>query len=147
VSDPLSSAVFRLPRTSYVAVGFLFFGATPVALYGGAEHPTSATISALTLLYLLPILAAVFIARTMTFVNSGGIVVRALFGKRALLWNNISGLSVSGRSIYAVLVDGGALRLPCVRIRDLAIISAVSDGHLPDIPAPPVIPAPAGRRR
>ena len=69
-------------------------------------------------------LAALYIARTLTLVNADGLLVRAIFGQREVLWSDVRGLSVSGRNIYAVLGDGGALRLPCVRVRDLAAVSA-----------------------
>jgi Bacterial PH domain len=139
--------IIRVSRSSYLLVGFLVVGFAPIALYGGADHPTEATISALTGLYLIPVLIAFFIARTATIVASDGILVRALFGHRVLTWDTIRGLSVSGRSIYAVLIDGGAVRLPCARITDLAAISAASAGRLPEIPEAKVIPAPSGRRR
>ncbi len=117
-------------------------GFAPVALYGGVDHPTQATISGLTLLYLIPILAALFIARSATVVSADGIQVRAIFGRRLIPWDQIRGLSVTRRSIYAVLAEGGAVRLPCTRIRDLAAISAASGGRLPEIPEPAIIPAP-----
>jgi hypothetical protein len=139
--------IIRVSRASYLVVGFLAVGVAPVALYGGAEHPEQARISPLTLLYIVPILVAVFIARTLTMVNSDGIIVRALFGQRALPWDQIKGLSVSGRSVYAVLTDG-AVRLPSVRIRDLAAIAVASGGRLPEIPEaiPKYAPSPHRRR-
>jgi hypothetical protein len=70
--------------------------------------------------------------------------VRAIFGQRAISWSEVRGLSVSGRNIYAVLADG-SVRLPCVRVRDLAAISEASGGRLPDIPEVELKPAP-GRR-
>lgn len=140
------SLIIRTSRASYLVVGFLVVGFAPVALYGGVDHPTQATISGLTALYLIPVLVALFIARTATIVGSDGILVRALLGHRMLTWDAVRGLSVSKRSVYAVLTEGGAVRLPCVRIRDLAAISRVSGGRLPDIPEPKIIAAP-GRRR
>jgi hypothetical protein len=139
--------IIRVPRSSYLLVGFLVVGFAPIALYGGAEHPTSARISVLTLLYLIPVLVAFFIARNATAVGTDGILVRALFGRRMLPWDTIRGLSVSRRSVYAVLAEGGAVRLPCVRIRDLAAIAEASGGRLPEIPEPEIIPAPGARRR
>ena len=147
MTQPQSALIVRVPRPSYLVVGFLVVGFAPVALYGGVDHPTQARISALTALYLIPILVCVFIARTATIVGTDGIAVRALIGHRMVPWDAIRGLSISKRSVYAVLVEGGALRLPCVRIRDLAAVSAASGGRLPAIPEPEVIPAPSGRRR
>jgi hypothetical protein len=144
VSDGSSPLIIGVSRASYLVVGFLAVGMAPIALYGGAEHPTQATVGPLTLLYLVPILVAVYIARTLTMVNNQGIIVRALFGQRIMQWDEVSGLSVSGRSVYAVLSDG-SVRLPCVRISDLAAIAAVSGGRLPEI-APAVPKYAPGRR-
>jgi hypothetical protein len=149
VSERTSPLVIKTARSSYLVVGFLAVGIAPIALYGGAEHPTEATISGLTALYLIPILVAAYIARTATVVTEYGILVRALFGRKALPWSTIRGLSVSRRSVYAVLTPragGGAVRLPCTRISDLAAMSAASAGRLPEIPEVTLKPA-AGRRR
>lgn len=139
-------ASFRVPRTAYVVILFLVAGISPVALYGGSENALNATISPLTLLYLVPILAIVFIARTATVVDSGGITVRAVFGQRRLPWTELRGIAISGRNIYAV-TDGGSVRLPCVRQADLATMAAASSGRLPELPAAPVKYAPSPRRR
>jgi hypothetical protein len=146
VSDHGASLILRLPRSSYLGIAFLVVGIAPLGLYGGSDHPEQARISLLTLLYLIPVLAAFYIARTLTLVNSDGIVVRALFGQRAVLWSDVRGLSVGGRNIYAVLTDGAALRLPCVRVRDLAAVSAASGGRLPELPEVELKPAPSRRR-
>ena len=111
-----------------------------------ASPMITSLLLALTLLYVLPILVTIYIARTLTMVNSDGIIVRALFGQRALPWAEVRGLSISGRSVYAVQADG-AVRLPCVRIHDLAAISIASGGRLPDIPEATPKYAPGGRRR
>jgi hypothetical protein len=85
--------------------------------------------------YVIPILAIGFIARTATIVDGDGITVRALFGSRRLRWDTVRGISVTGRNVYAV-TDQGAVRLPCVRIRDLATVAAASGGRLPELPRP-----------
>ena len=144
-------AVFRLPRMAYGAVVLLVFCVIPFALTAGAgslRHNTTshATLSWRLVLLLIPALAALFIARTATFVDTAGIRTRAMFGQRRLPWSEIRGLSVWERSVYAVVADG-ALRLPCVRIVDLAVISRVSGGHIPDLPFPPLKSAPSRRRR
>jgi hypothetical protein len=147
VAERSSVLIIRLPRLSYVVVGFLVVGLAPIALYGGYEHPTQARISALTLLYVIPVLAAFFIARSATIVGTDGIGIRAVFGRRMLRWDDIRGLSVDGRNIYALLLDGGAVRLPCARMRDLAAISRASGDRLPEIPEARVIAAPGRRAR
>jgi hypothetical protein len=79
-------------------------------------------------------------------VDASGITVRALIGQRRLPWNDVRGLSVTGRSIYVVTASG-SVRLPCVRIADLAALTVASAGHLPPLPeATPKLP-PSRRRR
>jgi hypothetical protein len=155
--DPV---VIRLPRTAYLAVVFLLFGALVVAF--GDNHPHDVEDSAKGTVFAgftvgwqavalaVPLLVAVFIARTATIVSSDGLRVRALFGSRDLPWDIVRGLTVSGRGVYAVLADG-VVRLPCVRIAHLGPMSRFSAGRLPEIPD--VVPKPApsrptrGRRR
>ena len=131
----MSTRTFRLPRLAYLAVLLLAIGVTPLV-----------QIPALALVYLLPVLAAIFIARTATFVDESGITVRALIGHRRLAWPDVRGLSVTGRSVYAVTASG-AVRLPCVRVSDLAALSSASGGHLPQLPeaTPKFAPSRRGR--
>jgi hypothetical protein len=137
---------FRLPPSAYLAVLFLLFCAAPLALTANGGHPGgSIGWTWRVALMLIPVVAAVFIARTATVVSAAGLRVRAAFGARTLSWEEVRGLSVTGRSVYAVL-DDGSVRLPCVRTSDLALIASVSDGRLPDIP-PPVRKYAPGRRR
>jgi Bacterial PH domain len=131
----VSSRVFRLPRSAYLAVLFLALCTTPLV-----QHPLAS------IAYLIPVAAAVFIARTATIVDARGITVRALAGHRILPWADVRGLSVTGRSVYAV-TDGGAVRLPCVRLADLAALSAASGGHLPQLPEATPKYAPSRRTR
>jgi len=130
---------FRLPRTAYLVVLFLFVGVIPFALSGGTASAASGTakFGPLVLLFLIPVAAAFFIARTATFVDGHGITVRALFGSRSMPWSGITGLSVRGSTVYAVLADG-EVRLPCVQLANLAAVSSASGEHLPDLrdPAP-----------
>jgi hypothetical protein len=118
----VSPRVFRLPRLAYLAVLFLAFGVTALV-----QHPIVAVA------YVLPAAAAMFVARTATVVSADGITVRALIGHRSLPWADVRGLSVTGRAVYAVAADG-AVRLPCVRVSDLAAVAAASGGHLPQVP-------------
>lgn len=125
--------VFRLPRSAYLTVLFLLFCAAPVALAEDSGDMSVHTVLTWRLVFLLvPLLAIVFIARTATIATADGLRVRAAFGSRQLTWAQLRGLSLSGRAVYAV-VDGGAIRLPCVGIADLSLISRMSDGRLPPV--------------
>ena len=144
MTEASETITFRVPRPAYLSVIFLFVGVTPIALYGGPGDASPVAVSALTLLYLVPILAAAFIARTSTRVGPSGLRVSAIFGSREIRWPDIRGLSIDKRNVYAVLSDG-SVRLPCVRQRDLTAIAAASGGRLPELPEPVVKAAP-GRR-
>lgn len=138
MSEPQQPAqVFRLPRTAYLALLFLAFGAWPIALYGGESagggYASPAALTPAIVLFVLPVIAACYIARTATVVDAEGITVRAMFGARQFRWDEIRGLSLTGTTVYAVLADG-SVRLPCVRITDLAAVSRVSGGRLPQLP-------------
>ena len=146
--------VIRLPRTTYLAVVFLFFAAFAVGFGDNTPHglhsETSTGIGGLhvgpqTLVLLVPVLVAAFIARTATVVSERGLRVRAMFGSADLPWGEVRGLTVSGRAVYAV-VEGGAIRLPCVRIAHLGPISQLSGGRLPPLPDAEPKPAPQRRR-
>jgi hypothetical protein len=127
--------VFRLPALTYLAVLFLAFGAAPIAFTVHGIEGESAVVGPQTLVLLVPILAAVCVARWATIVDADGVTVRAAFGKRVLRWPDIRGLSVTGASVYVVL-DDGSVRLPCVRVANLAELSRASGGRLPKIADP-----------
>lgn len=133
-SEP-AIARFTISRTAYLAVAMLFPCVTVLV-----RNP------ALIVVYLIPVAVAVYIARTATIVASDGIAVRALLGTRIMAWSQIKGLSVTGRNIYAVL-DSGSVRLPCVRLADLAALSRASNGHLPELAEATPKYAPQAHRR
>ncbi len=135
MSAESSRAVFRLSRVAYLVVLFLVFGVTAVV-----QYPIFAV------LYVIPLAAIVFIARTATIVDASGITVRALAGQVRLPWAEVRGLSVTGRNVYAV-TDHGSVRLPCVRLADLAAVSRASEGRLPPLPEATPKYAPQRRRR
>ncbi len=117
----------RTNRTALLAVLFLAFGVTPLAFVR----------SWLLVLYVLPVLAAVWIWRVGTDVDAEGVTVRALIGVRRVEWNDVRGLSMDGtRRVRLVLQDGALLRMPLVRARDLPAIATASAGRVPDVTAP-----------
>lgn len=131
---------------AYGVVLLLLFGVLPLAFTKDGTEGSAAAISLRSLLIVVPLLAAGFIARTATIVDEHGIRVRAVFGQRVLPWSTVRGLTIQDRSIYAV-IDGGTIRLPCVRVADLAALSRASGGHLPEVAEAPPKYAPMRRRR
>jgi len=144
---PSSEArTFRLPALAYLAVLFLVFGTAPLAFAGNGSDGARSALGPRALLILVPVLAAVFIARTRTVVDANGVSVRALFGTRYLPWSEIRGLSVDVRTVYLVCQDG-SVRLPCVRTSDLAAVSKASGARLPEVAEATAKFAPSRRRR
>jgi hypothetical protein len=138
--------VFRLPVLAYLVVLFLLFGTAPLAFTTHGYEGEDAHLGPQTLLLLIPVVAAVFIARWATVVDSRGITIRAAFGSRLLPWAELRGLSVNGRSVYAQTADG-SWRLPCVHVNNLADLARASGGRLPEIDDPKPKFAPQRRRR
>ncbi len=131
---------------TYVLVLFLLFCVAPLAFTGQGAQGAPAVVGPQTLLLLIPVIAALFIARTATVVGIEGITVRLAFGSRSMRWDEVRGLSVGERSVYAV-GRSGSVRLPCVRVADLAEVSKASGGHLPEVAPPTPKFAPSRRRR
>jgi hypothetical protein len=132
---------------AYLGVLVLLLCVTPLAFVdSGGDEGGRVVITWRVALCAVPVLAALFVARTATIVSAAGIRVRASFGSRTVRWDEVRGLSIQPRAIYAVLADG-SLRLPCVHNRDLAAISTISGSRLPEIAEPQQKYAPGRRRR
>jgi hypothetical protein len=117
-------AVFRIPKTAYLAIAFLVFCMTPVAL--GEYHW-------LAVIYVFPLVLLVFVLRTRTVADTRGLTVRTMFGQRELPWEALKGLVLTDKArVRAVLTDDTLITLPTVRTRHLPVISLVSEGRLKD---------------
>ena len=128
-ANPVVRATFRLPRSAYLPVLFLGFGVT-VLVSSWAWLPV----------YIVPLLAAVFVARRATVVDRDRITVRAIFGTERIPWSRVRGLLISERGQIAVALDDqSSVDLPYVRVRHLPVLSQVSGNLVPAIP-----PASAG---
>lgn len=124
------SAHLRLPRTAYLAAGALAVCVTPMV-----QAPW------LALVYLLPIAAFAYVARSGTVVDARGITARAMIGSAHMPWSEVVGLRVSDRGqVFALLPDDKQVRLPAARPKDVAVITAVSEAAAADTvdPADPV---------
>lgn len=91
-------------------------------------------------IYLIPLVAAVFIARRATVLDSRGVEVRALLASRRVPWSDVAGLAVDDRGAVAASLNSGAvLRLPYVRASHLPVLSGLTGGRVPaieDVPKP-----------
>src|SRR5262245_16231412 len=81
-----------------------FFGALPVASAGWYLAPV----------LLVPLAVTAWALRSGTDVDSDGVTVRALLGKRHLPWARITALVPEKHQVSAVLDGGTSLRLPGV---------------------------------
>jgi hypothetical protein len=116
--DAGRKAVFRIPRTSFMAIALLTICVTPIAL---GEIPY------LQWLYVFPIVLAVFVIRTRT------LATRTMFGHRDVPWSALKGLAITKRArVQAVLTDDTKVPLPTVRTRHLPVLSLVSEGLVAD---------------
>jgi hypothetical protein len=122
-------AVFRLPVVALLIPVVLAVFATPLATVGGGWI----------WLYLLPVLALIYVLITRTVADPTGVQTSGITGLHRLAWAEMDGLEFSGsRWAVAVAHDGRRLRLPMVRPRDLPRLAAVSGGSLwLDPPAEP----------
>lgn len=122
--DEGRKAVFRIPRTSFMAIALLTVCVTPIAL---GEIPY------LQWLYLFPIGLAVFVIRTRTIATREGLATRTMFGHRDVPWSALKGLAITKKSrVQAVLKDDTKVPLPTVRTRHLPVLSLVSEGLVAD---------------
>lgn len=122
--DEGRKAVFRIPRTSFMAIALLTLCVTPIAL---GEIPY------LQWLYLFPIALTVFVIRTRTIATREGLATRTMFGHRDVPWSALKGLAITKKSrVQAVLQDDTKVPLPTVRTRHLPVLSLVSEGLVAD---------------
>ncbi|MBB5894014.1 PH domain-containing protein [Kutzneria kofuensis] len=123
-SPSVQRVIFRVPTTGLLPLGLLAICETPVVATAG---PVFA------LLYLVPIVLAVWILRTRTVVDSEQLRTRTLFGARTLAWADIRSLKLPRRGwVNAVLAEDELAPLPGVRTRHLPMLAALSGGRLSD---------------
>jgi hypothetical protein len=114
--------VLKHPALAYLIVAFTALCCTAVV------HS-----KLLALIYLMPLAAALYVARTATVVDDQGLHARALLGSRTVGWHELTGLRLDrAGAVYAVDSSGGQLRLPCVRSTRLDALIAAGDGRIPD---------------
>lgn len=106
----------RYSRMAYLAVGFLAICLTPMV--------RSWWLAAM---YLIPVVAAAYVARTGTDADAEGLTVRTLLGAERLSWSSVDGLRVGDRGELFAVQGGDELRLPAARFVDLPRLNAISE--------------------
>ena len=114
--------VFRIPRTSLIAVLAVMVFAIPFA----SGWPP------LWLVYLVPLAVAYVLLRLRTVADTERIVVRGLFSTRTLEWSQLTSLRVSERAWVRAVIGSEEVTLPSVRARHLPALALVSGGRLED---------------
>ncbi len=123
-----SRLVFRVPQVSILAALLVAICATPITV----------AIPALSVIYLLPLAAIVWIVRVRTVADASGLTVRKLVGRTSLAWDDLKGLLLSPKgTVSAVRSDDTRVPLPSVRTRHLSALSLISGGRITDPAAEP----------
>lgn len=118
-----SRLVFKIPSTAVLGALLFAITATPFAWAAPGLYA----------IYVVPVLAIVWILRVRTTADGERLVARTLFGRRVLPWSDVRALKVSARSwVRAVDEAGKELPLPNVRTRHLPALSLISGGRLDD---------------
>jgi hypothetical protein len=114
--------VLKHPPTAYLIVAFTALCCTAVV------HSKP-----LALIYLVPVAAALYVARTATVVDDSGVHARAILGSRTVGWHELAGLRLDrSGAVYAVDTSGSQVRLPCVRSTRLDPLITAGAGRIPD---------------
>jgi len=112
----VTSLRIRYSRLAYLAVFLLAICLTPMVRSGW-----------LAVLYVIPIVAAVYVARTGTDADRDGLTVRTLLGAERLRWDAVDGLRVGPRGELFAVQGAQQLRLPAARLSDLPRLTEVSE--------------------
>ncbi|MBA3410240.1 MAG: PH domain-containing protein [Geodermatophilaceae bacterium] len=80
---------------------------------------------------LLPAASITYVLRSGVEVDDDGLIVRAMFGSARIPWGRITGVLIGKRHELSITtVNGGAVRLPNMRVRDLPRLYEATDGRL-----------------
>jgi hypothetical protein len=120
---PPRRLVFRIPGTALLALLILVICSSAAVL----------VVPWLAVVYVLPVLAGVWLVRARTTADADGLVVRGLTRSRRLPWDSLAGLKLANKKwVRAVLTDGSEVVLPAVRVFHLPALALVSGGRLSD---------------
>lgn len=80
---------------------------------------------------LLPAVWITYVLRSGVDVDEEGLAVRGLFGSLRIPWTRITGVLIGkGQELSVATTEGGAVRLPNLRVRDLPRLYQASGGRL-----------------
>ncbi len=114
-------ARLRMPRSALLAVLVLAICVIPMA----AVSPW------LLALFVVPLLAGLYVWRSGVDIDRDGIAVHAALATTTVPWPDVAGVEVrDGGPLFLIRRDGGALRMPTLRARDLPRLHQASGGRL-----------------
>lgn len=103
----------------------------PAALAVVCALPLATASPWLLFVLMLPAGWICYVLRSGVDVDEEGLIVRALFGSARIPWTRITGVLIGkGQSISVATVEGGAVRLPNLRVRDLPRLYEATGGRL-----------------
>lgn len=125
-AEPKQTAqVIRITQMAYLGVLVLLF----CVFFAFVGWPI-----ALWWLLLIPVAAAVWIARTRTTVSEDGLELRTVFGSRHLDWAQVAGVGIPKRGyVRARLTDDTEVKLPAVSYDRLRDLIRAANGRIPDL--------------
>ena len=122
--SPAKPVVVKIPPTAHLAVGFFTLALMTMVL---AQPVWFAP------LLVLPVLASVAIIRYRTIADHDTVTARTLLSSRTVPWSDVDGLRFD-RSSWALArrTDGSEFRLPAVTFATLPVLTAATDGRVPN---------------
>ncbi|WP_078308911.1 PH domain-containing protein [Mycobacterium sp. 96-892] len=115
--------VIRTSPMAHFMSGFLALGILTFVLYLPVLAP----------LLVIPAAFSYAVFRYQTAVDTQSVQVRTLTATRKLPWTQVKGIGFDKHAwARAELVDGTSLRLPAVTFSTLPILSAASNGRVPN---------------
>ncbi|WP_324192564.1 PH domain-containing protein [Nocardia transvalensis] len=117
--------MIRIPRLGHLGVFVLLF-CVAFAFFGWPQ--------VLWVLFVIPIVAAVWVERVRTTVSESGLDLRTMFGSRHVDWSQIKGFRIPKRGfVRAHLTDDSEVALPAVGYDRLRALIDASGGRIPDL--------------
>lgn len=124
-SAPASTpVVIRISPMAHLAVALLTMALLSVVFAGPGWFA---------LLLFIPVVCSAAIVRYRTTADRETVTARTLLGSRTLRWDDIAGLRF-GKKAWALarLRDGSEISLPAVTFATLPLLTAASDGRVPN---------------
>lgn len=116
--------VIRIPAIAHLAVGFFALGLLALVF---AAPPWCAV------LLVIPAVLSAMVIRYRTTAGRDTVTARSLLRSRTVRWQDIKGLQFTKANwARAELADGSSLRLPGVTFATLPLLTAASDGKVPN---------------